>query len=91
MTDNPDMPASKRPVWIRGLYMLLMAVLWHVAEVVLWIVVVIQFVLALVSDVPNERLSAFGRSLGSYVRQIVHFLTFATEEVPFPFSEWPAD
>lgn len=28
--------------------------------------------------------------MGSYLRQIVDYLTFATEEMPFPFSEWPA-
>ena len=53
-------------------------------------VMVIQFVLTLLSDTPNIRLVSFGRSMGSYLRQIVNFLTFATEEMPFPFSEWPA-
>ena len=32
---------------------------------------------------------AFGGKLGIYLRQIAHFLTYASEEVPFPFSEWP--
>lgn len=80
----------KRNIWLRALFMLLMACLLHLSGTVLFVVTVIQFVIVLVGDTPNARLVSFGRSLGNYLRQIVNFLTFATEEVPFPFSEWPA-
>ncbi len=92
MADNPDtpMPTEKRSAWIRGLYMLLMALLFHVAEAVLWVVAVIQFILAVASDAPNARLAVFGRSLARYVQQIAAFLTFGSEEIPFPFSDWPS-
>ena len=50
----------------------------------------IQFVLALAKDTPSSRLMAFGRSLGRYQGQIAIFVSFATEEPPFPFSDWPA-
>jgi nucleoside recognition membrane protein YjiH len=89
-TATPATPESKRPIWVRLIYMLLMGILFHLAEAVMWIVAVIQFVLALLSDRPNERLVAFGRSLGRYVGQIAAFMAFATEEVPFPFSDWPS-
>jgi len=46
-------------------------------------------VLVLVSDAPNARLCTFGQGLGRYLRQIADFVTFATEEAPFPFSDWP--
>jgi hypothetical protein len=60
-----------------------------VSGTVLAFVAVIQFVIVLVNDTPNARLLAFGRSLGIYLRQIVNYLTFVTETMPFPFSEWP--
>ena len=44
----------------------------------------------LLAGKPNDRLVSFGRSLGRYLQQIVEFLTFATEEMPFPFNDWPA-
>jgi Domain of unknown function (DUF4389) len=47
-------------------------------------------VLALATDGPNARLTHFGRSLGLYVSQIASFVSFATEETPFPFSAWPS-
>ena len=90
MTENAVVPGNKRNIWMRGLFMLLMALALHVSGTVLGIVAVIQFVMVLLNDTPNMRLVSFGRSMGNYVRQIVNYLTFATEEVPFPFSEWPA-
>ncbi len=90
MAENPVTPSSKRNIWVRGLYMLLMAVLWQVSEAVLCVVAIVQFVLALVSNAPNERLMTFGRSLSRYVQQIAAFVTFASEDIPFPFSDWPS-
>jgi hypothetical protein len=39
----------------------------------------------------QANLLAFGSSLAEYVRQIVAYLTFNTEEKPFPFGEWPSE
>jgi len=36
------------------------------------------------------RLKAFGKSAGRYLGQIAAFVSFDTEEAPFPFSDWPA-
>jgi hypothetical protein len=90
MNENSDTATNKRNIWIRGLFMLLMGFAFQVCGTVLCIVTVIQFVLALLSDTPNARLVSFGRSLGRYLQQIADFLTFATEEMPFPFSDWPS-
>jgi hypothetical protein len=69
--------------------MLLMGLAFQVSGTVICIVTVIQFLLVLLNDKPNARLVSFGRSLGRYLQQIVNFLTFATEELPFPFNDWP--
>lgn len=89
MNENSGVPSDHRNIWIRGLLMLLMMLILHVAGTVLFIIALIQFVIMLVSDAPNARLVTFGRSLARYFRQIVCFMTFATEEVPFPFNDWP--
>jgi hypothetical protein len=70
--------------------MLIMFLAFHVSATVLCIVAVIQFLMMLLSDTPNERLVIFGRNLGRYLQQIANFQTFATEEMPFPFSDWPS-
>lgn len=80
----------KRQTWLRGLYMLLFIVIFHVAEFVMGAVVLLQFLFTLVSGQTNTRLLRFGQSLSQYVYQILLFLTFNSEDMPFPFNEWPA-
>ncbi|MFZ5523351.1 MAG: DUF4389 domain-containing protein [Pseudomonadota bacterium] len=90
MNEDTVTPNNKRNIWIRGLFMLLMFLAFQVSGTVLCIVTVIQFVMALLSDTPNERLVLFGRSLGRYLQQIADFQSFATENMPFPFNDWPS-
>ena len=91
MTDTPANTHDKRSIWVRGLLMILMAVAFHISGVLLAMEAILQFILTLVSDGPNARLIGFGQSLGRYLGQIADFVSFATEEVPFPFSAWPTD
>jgi len=90
MNDTPDIPTIKRNIWIRGLFMLLMALAFQVSGTVVCFVTVIQFLIMLLNGTPNARLVSFGRSMGRYLKQIVDFLAFAAEEIPFPFNDWPA-
>lgn len=87
---NDELETIKRNPWTRGLFMLLILMAIHVSGTVLFIVTLIQFVLMLLGDTPNARLVSFGRGLGSYLKQCTHYLTFASEQKPFPFSEWPS-
>jgi hypothetical protein len=90
MNEYPVTMTSRRNIWLRGLFMLLMAMIYHLSGTLLFIVVILQFLFALLNGAPNARLLAFGRSLGRYVQQIVRFLAFDTEDMPFPFSDWPS-
>ncbi len=89
MTGNIDTTVNKRKIWVRGFFMLLMILLFQVTGTVVFIVMVIQFALHLINDEPNTRLVSFGRCLALYLQQIADFLTFTSEEVPFPFKDWP--
>ena len=77
-------------VWLRGLHMLLMAVVWGVSEIVLAAVVVLQFLMRLVTGEVNANLLEFGRQLSAFAYNIFLFLTFNTEDRPFPFRNWAA-
>lgn len=79
----------KKSTWMRGLYMLLFAVFYSIAEVVIGAVVIFQFLFALFTGKTNARLVLFGRSLSIYVYQVMLYLTFNSEEQPYPFGEWP--
>lgn len=76
--------------WIRGLYMLLFAAIYSVAEMVLAAVAILQFIFLLVARGPNERLQEFGDDLSTYFYEMIQFLTFNTEDKPFPFGPWPS-
>jgi hypothetical protein len=91
MNDNPETTQYRRNAWTRGIFMLLILLAIHVSGTVLFIVTLIQFALVLLGDAPNARLVSFGRSLGRYLQQCVNYLTYASEEKPFPFSDWPSD
>jgi hypothetical protein len=90
MNENPMNARSQRNIWLRGLLMILMGLAYQLSVTVLFFIAVIQFVIALVSDKPNPRLSSFGRSLGRFQSQIANFVSFASEDVPFPFADWPS-
>lgn len=79
-----------RKLWVRLLLMVLLAAAFQLAASVLLFLAVLQVILALATDSANARLQLFGRSLGRYLGQIAEFESFATETLPFPFSEWPA-
>jgi hypothetical protein len=70
--------------------MLLFVAIYNVAAILIGAVAMLQFAWKLVTGEPNPRLSSFGEDLSRYFYQILRFLTFNTENKPFPFEEWPA-
>jgi hypothetical protein len=67
-----------------------MGLAYQLAGTVLFFTAIIQFVFALFSDAPNPRLTLFGRSVGRFQGQIADFVSFASEDLPFPFADWPS-
>lgn len=76
-------------LWIRLLHMILFAVIFNIAEIVIAVVVVVQFFFRLFTGKPHERFTGLGAALGLYVREMVEYLTFASDERPYPFGDWP--
>jgi hypothetical protein len=75
--------------WMRGLFIVIFALIYSVTEIVLTAVVVFQFLATLFAGEPNGRLKSFGLSLAAFIYQIVTFITFNSDERPFPFGPWP--
>lgn len=89
MADNLREHVTARPTWMRSLYMVLFIVAFNVAEIVIAFVVLAQFLFKLFSGRPLEQLVALGDSLSNYIAEIVRFLTFRSEDMPYPFGKWP--
>lgn len=89
MDDDLKQNLTKGSTWLRVLYMVLFGVAFYVAEIVMAVVAVVQLIAKLLSGASLARLDTFGGQLASYMRELAAFLTFASEDKPFPLSAWP--
>ena len=89
MTVNIKENLTQKSIWKRALYMLLYSLFYCVAEVVLFAVVLFQFVLNLFTGTSNARALKLGQSIATYVYQIIQYLTFNSDYQPYPFGAWP--
>jgi len=80
---------TRRSIWLRLVFMIVLSVAFNVAEIITFAVVAFQFLASLFTGQSNDRLARFGRNLARYLQQITVYMTFATEEKPFPFTPWP--
>lgn len=72
----------------RLIYMILIAIMISLAQTVLGVVTVIQFVIMLINNKePNERLAEFGTDLGIWVAKAARYQTAASNVKPWPWSE----
>ncbi|HVS77984.1 MAG TPA: DUF4389 domain-containing protein [Steroidobacteraceae bacterium] len=74
----------------RILYMLLFAVVFWIVSWVLAVAAVAQLLIRILSGRPSPELARFGGALARYTAQIVEYLTFNTDRVPYPVGEFPA-
>lgn len=82
---------KSKSIWLRLLFMVAITVIYSVSRVVVGAVIVAQFIWVLVTGDRNPKLLALGKSLGTYTNQVILYLTFYTEERPFPFDmDWPS-
>ncbi len=64
------------------------AVFWLLCWAVA-ITAIVQIGLRVFTAAPNPELQRFGAGLGRYAAQVIAYLCFARETLPFPFSDWP--
>lgn len=76
-------------IWKRLLWMILFGFIYSVTEFVLFLVIVIQFCLVVITGHRNERLLELGVQLATFVYQIIQFFVFSTNKKPYPFAPWP--
>lgn len=80
---------KNQSTWKRGLYMLMFTIFSRIAEVVLFTIVVFQFLFKLLTGDTNERLRKLGQSISTYIYQVFQYLNFNSDYQPYPFGAWP--
>jgi len=79
---------KKISTWKRIFFIIVFAVIVGLVRILLWAVVLLQIASALLTGEPNKNILGFGRKLSVYLYHILLFLTYNTEVLPFPFSDW---
>ncbi len=79
---------KKISTWKRIFFMLILTVIVSLVRILLWTIIVLQVGSALITGVPNQNILSFGSKLSAYLYHILLFLTYNTDQVPFPFADW---
>lgn len=88
MDEQIEENLKKISTWKRIFFMLIFAAIGGLVRMLVWAVILLQIASVLFTGAPNENVLRFGRSLALYTYHILSFLTFNTETLPYPFSEW---
>jgi len=80
---------AKQSKWLRLLWMVAFSFVYYVAIGILWLIVVTQFLFSLFTNSPNENILKLSNGFRNYMVQILDFITYQSDEKPFPFSDFP--
>lgn len=89
MTDDVKTHVKSKTTWTRLIYLILYAITYRVAGIVLFAITILQFIKALLTGSPFAQLQSFGGSLAEYNKETVAYLSYQSDEKPFPIGPWP--
>ena len=52
-------------------------------------ITLLQFLFSLGSKKPNDNLISFSKKISIYIYQIINFITYSSDERPWPFNTFP--
>lgn len=85
---GPQFEEKKEGLLMRLVHMLLIAVMISVAQTVLGVATLIQFIIMVLNKgAPNERLAEFGTDLGIWIAKAARFQMAASEVKPWPWTD----
>ena len=76
--------------WLRLLWMIGFSFIYSISLWVLWLIVTVQFLFVLLTNSPNENILRAASGFRNYMVQILDFITYRSEDKPFPFSDFPS-
>lgn len=79
---------KKVSTWKRIFFILVFAVIVGLVRILLWAIIILQIAYALLTGANNKNILDFGKKLSAYLYHILLFLTFNTDDMPFPFADW---
>lgn len=79
----------KPEIFSRIFYTILFCFIGWMALWIFVFVVMIQFGFLLITGQVNTNLKGFNKEVGSFLTDLIKYLSFQTDEKPFPFRDWP--
>jgi len=79
-----------KDTWLRFVYLVVFGVAFYLSIGLTFAASVFQFLAKLFSGSSFEGLAEFGDNLATYQAQVTRFLTFASDDKPFPFAPFPS-
>ena len=77
---------KSRTTWLRLIFMCIFCVLASLTGMVGSVIVVLGFLWVLFTGEVNRELRQVGQGIANYMYEIIRYLTFNTEDKPFPFG-----
>ncbi len=78
-----------KDTWLRFVYLVVFGIAFYLSILLTFAASVFQFLAKLFSGSPFSGLAEFGSNLATYQAQVTRYLTFASDDKPFPFAPFP--
>ena len=78
-----------KDTWLRFIYLVVFGIAFYLSIGLTFAASIFQLLAKLFSGSSFEGLAEFGDNLGSYQAQVTRYLTFASDDKPFPFAPFP--
>ena len=77
---------KSKSTWLRLFFMLIIGFCYFITRLIFMPLVALKFFWVLFTGETNKQLHSVGQTLASYTYQMMMYLSFNTEEKPFPFD-----
>ena len=89
--ESVDKKDKNSEIFSRVFYTILFAIIGWLSLYVFALVVIIQFGFLLITGQVNTNLKGFNKEVGLFLYDLIKYLSFQSNEKPFPFRDWPYD
>ena len=87
LDELPQIWNGEKKPWIRGLWMVILAALFALAELILLACAVLQFGWYIFGKGPNRNIADVGVKVGAWLNATARYQTGVTEDRPWPWNE----
>jgi hypothetical protein len=78
-----------KDTWLRFLYLVVFGVAFYLSILLTFAASVFQFLAKLFNGAAFVGVAEFGENLANYQQQVTRYLTFSSDDKPFPFAPFP--